>query len=113
MKIKFDPKNHVCIVTKEPTDPRFKTSGWADGESTFLYHVKQQLNKRGYDFIKKRMWKDGHLVDEQQQYLRERKTNGKRCLAIWNSSWAIEGAEKTFEEMGSVTLTVYDLNSKD
>lgn len=35
--MKIELKKHLCIVTKEPGD-------------------------QGYDLIKKRMWKDGHLV---------------------------------------------------
>lgn len=42
------------------------------GESLLLYHVKTMLLRMGYDVIKKRMWKDGHLVDDSRQYVRTR-----------------------------------------
>lgn len=96
-----------CHVTREPGDKRMKD------ESQFLYRVKQKLNEMGYDFIKKRMWKDGHMVAEEQLYLRERDTRpGRRTLAIWNPGWAIRGAEADFNTRGYVTLEVMDIGSE-
>ena len=75
-----------------------------------LYHVKGELARQGWDFVKRRMWKDGHLVSELQQYLRERVVKrGARCLAIFNPMWAIEGADDTLRREGRVTLTVRDI----
>lgn len=94
-----------CTVTREPGDPRFHGIRNAAGESRLLYHMKKELAKQGYDFVKKRMWKDGHMMDEMQQYLRERK-GGKnsRCLAIYNGNWAINGADKDFNEGEAVFI---------
>ena len=52
------------VITKEKGDPKYRDGGYADGESTLLYNLKKHLNKMGYDLIKKRMHKDGHLVDD-------------------------------------------------
>jgi hypothetical protein len=99
-----------CTVIREPGDPKFRNSGWGDGESRLLYHVQKALKAQGYDFIKKRMWKDGHMVDERQQYLRERKVfKGWRMLIIRNDQWAIEGADKTFNRGGKVILDLVNI----
>jgi hypothetical protein len=106
--LKVEIKNHACIVTREPGDPRFSGVAKAKGESRLLYHIKNILNAQGYDLIKKRMWKDGHLVDDMQQYLRTRKATGnpEKDIYIWNGQFAIRGAEEPLNESGTVTLNV-------
>lgn len=99
-----------CRVTREEGDPKFYGRLRAAGESRFLYHLKKELNSMGYDFIKKRIQKDGHMVgDEYQQYLRARrperlKEGGIYC--ILNDSYAIRGAEEDFNKLGEVWLKV-------
>lgn len=100
----------TCVVEREPGDPKCTGVKNAKGESRLLYHVQQALKKQGYDFVKKRMHKDGHGVSDMQQYLRERNQKGPRCLAIWNGSWAIAGAEEQFNREGVTTLNVFNLN---
>lgn len=109
MKIKL--KRNVCVVTRESNDPKFYGTTGAKGESNLLHAVKTKLNKQGFDFVKKRMWKDGHMVDDMQQYLRERSPVNGRQLCIYNSRWAIEGANDPYNETGKVTLTVENLLS--
>lgn len=117
MRVEFDPAHHVCIVEKEEGDPHFSGIHNAAGESRLLYHLKLHLNTltdasgQHYDFIKKRMWRDGHLVDDMQQYLRERNTRRKdgRCLAVYNSFWQIEGADSFLNRHGKVTFRVEDI----
>jgi hypothetical protein len=106
--MKVQVLEHVCVVTKEPGDPRFSGVVNAAGESRLLYHIKKELNKRGYDLIKKRMWKDGHLVDSMQQYLRTRKKsdNNIHDIYIYNGNWNVEGADERLNRDGTVTLTV-------
>lgn len=94
----------VCIVTKEEGDPTFRSGGWSTAESTFLYHVKKVLQEN-HDVIKKRMWKDGHLVDEDQQYIRTRAKKNP-SFAIWNNMYAVYDAGIEFNECGEVTLFV-------
>jgi hypothetical protein len=93
-----------CVVEKESGDPHFSNGGYANAESTFLYHVKQELIKQGFDVIKKRMWKDGHMVDEHQQYIRTRHWGGDNDFCISNLNWAIRDAGQTFNEYGMVIL---------
>ncbi len=102
-----------CTVTREAGDSRIAGGPVnAAGESRLLYHVKLALNRQGFDFIKKRMWRDGHLVSDSQQYLRERNQRGARVLAIYNTSWQIEGADEIYNRTGSVTLAVENLTVK-
>ena len=95
-------------VKREPNDPKFYGVQNAAGESNFLYWLKNILNADyGYDLIKKRMWKDGHMVDDMQQYLRTHtpESSGPK-VAIYNPRWAIEGAEKAWDMDGEVTLAI-------
>lgn len=96
------------IVTAERGDPKYYGVHNGAGESRLLYAIKKQLNNQGYDLIKKRMWKDGHLVDDLQQYLRTRKPSGnpKKDIYIYNSAWAIRGAEEDLNKNGETTLSV-------
>ena len=65
MKVELQ-KSH-CIITREEGDPKIYS------ESLLLHKVKKELIKQGYDVIKKRMWKDGHLYgDDTLQYIRSR-----------------------------------------
>lgn len=108
MKVELNPEKGYCLVTREPGDKAYYGIQNAAGESKLLYDVKKILNQQGYNFIKKRMWKDGHLVDDLQQYLTERKPVGKRLLAIYNNFWALRGAEEDYNK-GEVQLMVENL----
>lgn len=105
MKLEFKGP-YLLEVTREEGDPKYYGVKNAAGESKLLHAIKTQLNKEGYNLIKKRMWKDGHLVDDCQQYLRTRKKEtGKDYIAIYNSRFQIEGADVQFNE-GQVFLAV-------
>lgn len=108
MKLVF--KNNRLTVTREVNDPKYYGVQNGAGESKLLYAIKQQLNKEGYNLIKKRMAKDGHLMDDMQQYLRTRvKGKGKRDIYIYSGFWAIRGANEDFNN-GEVLLNVdYDV----
>ena len=62
-------------------------------------------------FVKKRMYKDGHMVDELQQYLRTMKpfidseTKKKYMLGVYNRHWAIAGIEKDWND-GKAVLNI-------
>jgi hypothetical protein len=104
MKTEF--KGGVLIVTREDTDKKYSGTHLGKGESNLLYDLKKLLNSQGYDLIKKRMWKDGHMVDDIQQYLRTRKKGaGKADIQIYNPNWNIKGANDYFNE-GEVVLSV-------
>jgi len=101
-------KGTQCTVTREPKDPRFKNTTWGSGASTLLYHVKQELIKQGYDLIKKRMWKDGHLVDDTCLYLRTRKPTGNpnKDIYVWDGNYMIRNIADKFNQEGEVTYNV-------
>lgn len=105
MRLEFE--KYKLRVIREPSDPKYYGVVNAAGESKLLYAVKNQLNAQGWDLVKKRMWKDGHLVGEMQQYLRSRKPSGnpEKDIYIWNGHWQIHGAEKDFNN-GEVVLIV-------
>lgn len=116
MKFRFviSEQGAQLVVLKEEGDKRYRASEWtADPESTFLYHVKKALNKHGFDLIKKRMWRDGHMVDDLQQYLRTRSRRSETPhIYIHNPKWAIQSATFYLEELGSadllITLDIYE-----
>ena len=109
--MKLDMKDAVLVVTREKGDqayPPMSKGSWGTPESRLLYRIKQELNcYLGYDLIKKRMWKDGHMVDDGQLYLRTRsaKSNGPH-IYIWNGSWCVYDAARKLMEDGAVTLNV-------
>jgi len=104
MLINIDREHHMVVIKKQKADPIFHNTEWSSAESTFLYHIKKQLQSAGYDCIKKRMWKDGHLVDDNQQYIRDRK--GEWC--IYNDAWQIFDAGERFNQVWTVILRYED-----
>ena len=90
MKLTFS--KFALSVVRESGDPKYYGDVGGKGESLFLYAVKKAMIKLGYDVIKKRMYKDGHLVDDLQQYIRTR--DGES--AWYNDHWAIRGLNDDF-----------------
>jgi len=106
MKIEMINEN-TCRITKEKGDPTYTTSEWGTAESRLLYHVKNQLNEDGYDLIKKRAHKDGHLMDEDQLYLRTRSPKSKGpAVYIYNNVFATSDAGREYSKKGVVDLFV-------
>lgn len=97
-------------------------------ESTLLYHLKKAMNilvAEQYSilgftepvkpFIKKRMWRDGHMVSEHCQYLR---TSGKPkknipYYGIWDSAYALRLTTEELKEHGEVDFDVENLERVD
>ena len=109
MKVDLDWERGKVEIIREAGDQTFYGVRDARGESRLLFATKTILNQQGYELIKKRMWKDGHLVDELQQYLRTKK-GVTPAFAIWNDRWAIEGAEVDYNA-GKATLALTILDS--
>jgi len=108
MNVDLDLDKSVCRITKTHDDIKYKSSGWAEAESTFLYHILQKLKEKGYDVIKKRMWRDGHLAEETQQYIRSRKIK-TNSFFIHNADFSIYDAGFEFNDLpvgGSINLTL-------
>lgn len=109
MKVEFDEKKMVCIVTKEADDKKYRRGGWSSAESTFLYDLKNKLNELGLNVIKKRMSADGHLVSEEQQYIRSRNVNKPGAFCIRNLQYLIRDLGEVFNEVkdgDALSLTV-------
>lgn len=105
MKLVFEGSH--LIVTREEGDKKYHGIVNAKGEHNLFYAIKNELNKQGYDLIKKLMWKDGHLVDDMQPYLRTRKKGaGKADIYISSDFWALRGANEDFNK-GEVSLRVH------
>ena len=107
--MKVTTEEYYLAVEREPGDPKFYDSRSSRGsaESRLLYHVKKKLNSMGYDFIKKRMWKDGHLTDEDQHYIRARKLPVKpgEIYAIYFSAYMLRSAAEDYNA-GGVTYRI-------
>jgi len=116
MKIQFSSNN--ITVVREKNDPRFYEVKEAKGESSFFFWLKKQFAQQHHDlpesfpadWIKKRAWKDGHMLDQMQQYLRTRKPVFKQdgveyYLCIYNHMWAVQGADYYWND-GSVRLVM-------
>ena len=130
MKIKFDRTSVLFI--REDGDPKFYGVKDAKGESNLFYWIKKQIAK-GHpdlpknfptDWIKKRMWKDGHMMDDMQQYLRTRKPVVKEKGIAWhvcfyNGYWAVQGADYYWNQgscrlsMDTISIVKPELNIKD
>lgn len=105
-----------CYVYRQDTDPLFRPNrcrsswsppGWYGAESRLLHHVLRTLNARGYDLIKRRMWRDGHMVGtEHSQYLRSRYVRGTPFLCLYHAGHAVEIAAEHFNVLGKVVLRV-------
>jgi hypothetical protein len=103
-------------VFLEPGDPEFRPNrsrhswsppGWYGAESRLLYNVQKILNGRGYDLLKKRIWRDGHMFGgEQTQYLRSRKLKAIPSLYIYHANYALEVAAESFNVIGRARLDV-------
>lgn len=108
MKIQID--GSTLSVQKEAGDKRMKKPGWGgtvDGASMLLYNLMKLLNAAGCDLIKKRMSKDGHLVNDEQQYLRTRNEKSKGPhVYISDGSYALRCAGEDFNKGKVVNLMI-------
>ena len=105
-----------CYVYREQSDPVFRPNrskhswsppGWYGAESRLLHNVQKILNGRGYDLLKKRMWRDGHMFgSEHSQYLRSRNIRAVPSLYIYHADYALEVAAESFNVLGRVRLDV-------
>ena len=105
-----------CFVYREDGDSVFHPNtskscwsppGWYGAESRLLHHIKLILNQRGYNLIKRRMWKDGHMVGtEFTQYLRSRHMKGTPSFCIYHANYAIEISAELYNVLGRVELAV-------
>src|SRR3990172_5756801 len=77
-------------VFKEKKDPKFygkysHYQGWGSGESKLLYHIKKELNKIGFDVIKRKM-------------------SGQRSFYIYDSHYSIRNLADDWNKNGEIEL---------
>ena len=82
-----------AIIRKEPIDKKVYS------DSILFYKIKKELQALGFDCVKRLMWKDGHLVDEREHYIRDRK--GK--WVMWNPNYQVRSAYEDYNK-GKVVL---------
>ena len=79
-------------------------------ESLLLHKIKTELIAQGHDVIKKRMWRDGHIMGgDETQYIRERKWN----WCAFDNAYAIRLLHTDYNTRESVSLLVerWDANT--
>ena len=96
MKLKF---NNNELVIERTDNKKFYN------ESNLLHQVKKHLIKMGYDVIKKRMYKDGHLMgDDETQYIRDR--NWKFAIYDSQCDGRCRLLHEEYNQDGTITLAV-------
>ncbi len=90
---------------RDASDPRFHGMRFARGEHSLMRFVAKWLNARGFQLIKKRAQKDGHMIgDQYQPYLRCRKPRrAVPHIYVWSGFYALHGANQDWNG-GRVTL---------
>ena len=84
---------------REASDPKFHGSRHAKGEHALFRFIGKWLNAHGFDVIKKRAQKDGHMIgDQYQPYLRCSKPRVRRALChglvgVLCPAWGERGLE--------------------
>ena len=81
-------------------------------ESAFWHAVKQDLQRQGYDVIKKLMWKDGHLKDDTEYYVRSRKYLPDSFMLSQND-YAIRAAYDDYNKSGVMDALSIDAAMND
>lgn len=72
-------------------------------ESRLLHLIKMELISQGHDVIKKRMWKDGHMMGgDETQYIRERKW----AWCAYDGNYALRLLYEDYNKTGEVSLIV-------
>ena len=105
MRAAFSEGCSCVTFYREAGDPRFDGIRFAKGEHALFRFVARWLNARGFDVIKKRAQKDGHMIgDQYQPYLRCRKPRaGVPHVMVWSGFYALRGANEDWNK-GQVSL---------
>ena len=92
---------------KDQGDPRFHGAKHAKGEHALFRFITRWLNAHGFNLIKKRAQKDGHMVgDEYQPYIRcaSRQKSAPNVM-ILSGFYALHGANEDWNK-GNVQLSL-------
>ena len=73
-------------------------------ESTLFFKIKQELNNKGFDLIKKEIHKDGHMMGgDGVYYLRDR--NWKYCFI--DNDYQIRALYRDYNDVELQQVTLY------
>jgi len=105
-----------CHVYRKPGDPVLRPNrspsswsppGWCAAESRLLHNVRKILDRRGFNLLKKRMWRDGHMFgSEHTQYLRSRNLKAVPSLYVYHADCALEVAAENYNVLGRAAFDV-------
>ena len=96
MKVNLDFRHSLCTITREPKDLKIYS------ESRLYYLIKKEVQRQGHDVIKKLMGRDGHLVDDKQYYIRERKWK----FALRDLNFSLRQLQEDYNQ-GECTLHIH------
>ena len=106
MQIQLNDNNTCLVVIKQP----------GDSSRNILYHLKRELQARGINVVKKLMWKDGHMVNDREHYLKvpiKAATKDQPHIWVYDPNYAIRDLDTTWKESGIVFLPIgYDIYCK-
>ena len=109
-------ENGAFMFRREASDRKYYGMALAKGEHALFRFIAKWLNAHGFDVIKKRAQKDGHMVgDEYQPYIRCRnQRKDVPHIYIISGFYALRGANEDWNKDGEVTLNVhYNVWDKD
>jgi hypothetical protein len=120
--MKLEIRGDSVYVTREKGDPILRPNtgkgwgqpGWWAAESRLLHMMKVKLNARGNEFIKKLMWRDGHLTDDHRSYLRTKgpKSPGLHAM-IHHERYEVEIAAELFNDGKTVEFDLVKIAPGD
>lgn len=94
----------IVTVVREAKDRKY-----GKNESLFFYDLKKAIKEQhNVDVVKKLAYKDGHLLDNLQYYIRERK--GEWC--ILDNQHALRSCSEVYSKEGEVKLSFVWLVNK-
>ena len=107
----------ITIQRDEKGESKVRGSGWSKGmehgweaEHSLLFKLKKILNEAGFDLIKKRMSKDGHMVGQDATpYLRakgHKKDSPHICIYDGNSE--LRNSAEEYNDGKEVTFMIED-----
>lgn len=117
MKIKFalSLTTGTIAIQREKGDKKVR-GGWSppggehgwEAEHVLLYQLKKILNAAGFNLIKKRIQKDGHMVGATETpYLRAKnKKKDKPHIAIYDANSAVRNSAEEYNEGKEIILHV-------
>jgi len=84
-------RNGTITIIREEGDKKVYN------DSTLMRHIARKLNEMGYNVVKKLMWRDGHMVDDNLTYIKTKRTD-EQSFFIYDGAYNIRSAYKDYNE---------------